>query len=108
MAGPIPLDGGNFNVFGEPSGAIRSTVDADNLNVTNETLPGHVFYKGIVNRSVVETPAGIFVRTEGFGTNPNIHNWVENHAAGALGFRGPDSNMRAYITNPGFYDRTKR
>ena len=108
MAGPIPPEGGDHKVFNEPNGPIHTSVDADALTVTNDTLEGHIFYKGTVNRSVVETPTGIFIRTEGAGTNPNIHNWVENHAAGALGFQGADSNIRAYITDPGFYDRTKR
>jgi hypothetical protein len=95
MNGPIPDGGGDYKVFGEQNGPIRSTPDEKNRIVTNDAQIGHMFYPGTVTRSVIDLPEGIYIQTEGHGHNSSIANWVENHAAGYVGFQGPDANIRA-------------
>ena len=99
-------------MFGNQGAPIAVTVDADNLSITNTTLPGHPFYYGTVTRSVVAGDDGYYINTEGQGTNNDwsggYFNRAANHVAGFVGFQGADVQIAAFITNPGFYDPSRR
>jgi len=112
-AGPLPIgETGPYFVFGNQGAPIAVTVDADNLSITNTTLPGHPFYYGTVTRSVVAGDDGYYINTEGQGTNNDwsggYFNRAANHVAGFVGFQGADVQIAAFITNPGFYDPSRR
>jgi len=51
-------------------GPVRFQVFPDQLEIINETMPGHMLAPGYVDRQVVQIGDDVFIRTYGVGTGP--------------------------------------
>ncbi len=92
-------DGSTVPISYSGGGTIKTTIDRENLSVTNETLPGHPLYPGTVTRMTRELPSGDIVEvTEGTGEGifPRF-----NEFAAPVVWSLPDSQLRqAWKTKP--------
>jgi hypothetical protein len=80
------------------AGDIRVAISDEGLTITNRTLPGHIFFDGVVVRSARQDSAGAWhVTTRGFGNNvePGIN--LANQLVGPEIFNHLDREMRANI-----------
>jgi RHS repeat-associated protein len=101
-AGEVVTHGGRYSVHGmEEWGAIRVSIDYDNLSITNITESTHFFCCGSVTRSVIVDQGSIYVQTHGVGSNPSLFNATLNYAAGYFGFIGNTRGIRAYVREQG-------
>jgi len=57
---------------------IKVDIDEEHHRVTNYTLPGHVFWPGLVIREIVERNGKIGVKTTGYGHEGIIKKWLVN------------------------------
>jgi RHS repeat-associated protein len=73
--------GNKVNIVGG-GGSVTQVVDRNNLTVFNFTLPGHVFHPGYIQRSVISTPAGIYIQTSGagIGSLPSFNKFIGVYA----------------------------
>jgi hypothetical protein len=70
-------------------GSVIHVVDEKNKQVTNVTLPGHIFEQGEVRRKVVEDNGKIKINTIGEGVNKSAEkNWLnmKTYREGVTGF----------------------
>jgi RHS repeat-associated protein len=75
-------------------------VHASQFLVVNKTLPGHIFWDGHVDRSVVTKGNELAIVSEGSGYNTTLFRFFLNHgAAGA--FNIADWNIADYVNNGG-------
>jgi hypothetical protein len=93
----IPDTGAPGTVIG--GNPVWTSVDRENLSITNVTREGHDFCCGYVNRSVVEDGGNIYIDTYGSGSNRNIFWAGMNWAAGHVGFTARDMAIRSYVRN---------
>jgi len=79
-------------------GSIRTEVLDNGLTVINRTLPGHMFYDGMVERRATQTIDGAWqVTTRGIGNNVEPGMNGINQVFGPGIFDGLDRQMRANI-----------
>ncbi|TMI99418.1 MAG: hypothetical protein E6G97_22770 [Alphaproteobacteria bacterium] len=79
-------------------GDIRTRVENDGLTIENRTVPGHIFFDGMVTRQLTQTRDGAwYVTTRGLGNNvePGIN--IVNQLVGPEVFNELDRQMRANI-----------
>lgn len=107
-SGTIVEDGGRYTVtpagpnapmpVGQP---VVTTVDYDNLSITNTTASDHIFCCGYATRSIVQDGSNIYVNTYGSGTNSSEMIAVVNHVMGLFVFSAADDGIRQYVQQQG-------
>ena len=80
-----------------PGGDVRTYVSEDGLTVVNQTMPGHIFHDGIIERELTQVNGDWFVTTRGVGNNTNeIYDDI-NEWQGQKLFDHVDEQMRINI-----------
>lgn len=89
--GSKSVDNGEVSTIGPYGigGKVIHVVDDKNKQVTNVTLPGHIFEQGEVRRTVIEDNGKIKINTVGEGVNTSAEkNWlnIKTYREGVEGF----------------------
>jgi len=96
------VDGGRYPVYipgtDKYVGEVETTITEDGLAIANRTLPGHIFFDGVVVRRLTQSEDGAwYVTTHGFGNNVETGRNLANQLVGPEIFNELDRQMRANI-----------
>ncbi|WP_157982707.1 RHS repeat domain-containing protein [Pseudidiomarina aquimaris] len=93
-----------IQMAGVSGGHVSHIADVDNYRVVNITHDDHIFYNGIVIRSVVQNDGVISIRSYGEGVNrtnwtymPDRVSWAANYILAKPGFKQQDNNIRRQV-----------
>jgi hypothetical protein len=79
-------------------GDVWTRITNDGLTIENRTMPGHIFFDGVVVRTLTQSEDGAwYVTTHGFGNNVQPGTNVVNQLVGPEVFNELDRQMRANI-----------
>jgi hypothetical protein len=95
-------DGGTYPVYipgtDRHVGDVRTKITNDGLTIENRTKEGHIFFDGVVVRTLTQSDDGAwYVTTHGFGNNVRPGANVVNQLVGPEVFNELDRQMRANI-----------
>lgn len=71
------------------------TVSTSSCSIRNQTLPGHIFHDGTVDRKIIQKGNGLYVESHGVGVNPGLVIWSMNMAVWWPGFYQANENIGA-------------
>lgn len=95
---PVTEDSFTAIVFlGHSGGDVFHIIDSENLRVANITADNHVFYFGIVIRSVENREGTIGIRSFGEGVNKSTLAWVVNNLTAEPGWNMMDNRIRKAV-----------
>jgi len=93
-----------IQMAGVSGGHVSHIIDSGNSRVVNITADDHIFYNGVVIRSVVQKNGIISIRSYGEGVNrtnwakmPDRVSWAANYILAEPGFNQQDNNIRRQV-----------
>ena len=87
-----------YNPLGENVGQVKTKISRDGLTIINQTIEGHIFHNGVIQRTAIKNSDGSWsVVTRGVGNNVEQGMNYVNELFGPSVFNNLDSSIRMFI-----------